>query len=389
LLGAKAVTGTFGTLEVNKTSGTASLSNNATVNTALALISGVLNTGSYALTLGSSATMSELATSYVTGTVQTTRPVATAGLAQNFGGLGLTLTPASGSSAVPGSTLVRRVTGTALSGVNSHQSMLRYFDIQPATNAGLNITLTIGYLDTELNGIPEGNLAFFRSTSGTSGPWQRVTTTGRNTTANTITATGVDHFSIWTLGNSASPLPVELTAFTAEQQGSSALLRWNTASEKNNDRFEVEASTDGQRFARIGTVVGHGNTSSSTDYRFVDEKLMAYSANLVYYRLRQVDANGTATYSLTRSVAVSGAERPQLAVYPTVAVSGQPLRYRYTGPALAADATLDVFDMVGRQVSSQPAEAAGSLFPKLLPTGWYLVRLRTATGTLQDRFYQP
>jgi hypothetical protein len=91
-----------------------------------------------------------------------------------------------------------------------------------------------------------------------------------------------------------------------------------------------------------------------------------------------------------RTVALAGAaEQPQLTVYPTVAAAGQPVAYRYAGPSLPANTTLDIFDALGRQVGQQAAEAAGTLVLKALPTGWYWVRLRTATGTVQDRFYQP
>jgi hypothetical protein len=55
-----------------------------------------------------------------------------------------------------------------------------------------------------------------------------------------------------------APLPVQLTIFTAEAVGSAARLTWRTASELNNARFEVEASTDGRTFAHLGNVAGHG-----------------------------------------------------------------------------------------------------------------------------------
>ena len=375
---------TIRSLTISNTSGVA-LSASSTLTTALTLANGGLTTGSYALTLGSTATLTESASSYVTGTVQTTRDLSTAG-ANAFGGLGLTLAPAAGST-LPGLTLVRRTTGTARTGVSGRQGILRSFDIQPAVNTGLNVTLTFGYRDAELNGITETNLVLFKSETGVAGTWGRQAAATFDASANTATLAGVRDFSIWTLGSLSAPLPVELASFTAQAEGRTAHLAWSTASEKNSAYFAIERSRDGRAFEQIGQERGQGTKTSLTSYAFHDEQLLA---SLTYYRLRQVNTDGTFSYSPVRTVALAeAAEQPQLAVYPTVAVASQPVAYRYTGPALPANATLEVFDALGRLMGQQAAEAAGLLTMQVLPTGWYWVRLRTATGTVQDRFYQP
>ena len=371
----------FGTLLVNKAAGTVVLQANLVVGTALALTSGTLSTGSFRVVLSSTATLTESNTAYVTGTVAATRTVA-AGTAEAFGGLGLTLTPAPGSPS-PGSTAVVRTTGTALSGAGTSQSILRYFDIQPATNTGLNVTLDFSYLDHERNGIAAAGVALFKAAS-TTGPWQAqspITISG-----NTVRKTGITDFSVWTLGSAANPLPVELAAFTAEAQGTDALLRWATASEKNSDHFEVEASADGTAFGRIGTVAGQGSSSMAHAYRFVDAHLAGYGSPQVYYRLRQVDQDGTATYSPVRVVAVgaSSAAAVGFQVYPTLLAAGEPLRYELTGALAgqAAGAELTVYTTTGQLVSTQrlAAGTTGLVALPPLPAGWYLVRLRPANG---------
>lgn len=98
-----------------------------------------------------------------------------------------------------------------------------------------------------------------------------------------------------TVSNTSQPLPVELVSFTAEALGADALLKWATASEKNNDRFEVEASADGRSFRRIGQVPGHGSSTQPHTYQLTDAAIARYGASVVYYRLRQVDADGTAS----------------------------------------------------------------------------------------------
>ncbi len=376
---AQTLAGNVGSVVVEKTGGTVTLSNHADVATSLTMTSGVLSTGSYTLTLGSAATLVESETSYVTGAVQTTRDVSSAGAVNSFGGLGLTLTPAAGSTALPGSTLVRRVTGTPLTGQLDRQGIARYFDIQPTVNQGLNVSLTFGYLENELNGIGEEQLTFFRSTSGLGGPWQPVAVGSRSTAANTVSVTGVEHFSVWTLGSRQAPLPVELLSFTATQEGPDALLRWATAQEKDNDRFELEVSTDGQRFAAIGTVAGQGTTASRTDYRFRDAQLLLRGANVVHYRLRQVDLDGTATLSVVRSVSIDRTGQSRLKLVPN------PTRLATTLTGSQPGAAVQVFDAVGRQVLTATADAAGTahlVLPAHLPAGVYLVRSSAQTTRL-------
>ena len=322
-------------LTLNNSAGL-TLSQNLTPAT-LSLITGILTTGPNTLTLDAPATLTETATAYVKGTVQTTRDLS-APVATEFGGLGLTLTPTAGSP-LPGLTLVRRTTGTARTGVSGRQGILRSFDIQPAVNTGLDVTLTFGYRDAELNGISETSLALFKSETGAAGTWGRQAAATFDANANTATLTGVRDFSIWTLGSLSAPLPVELASFTAQAEGRATHLAWSTAAEKNSAYFAIERSRDGRAFEQIGQERGQGTKTSPTRYAFRDEHL---PAGLTYYRLRQVDVDGTASYSAVRTVALAAAApEAALVVYPTKAVPGQPLRYAYTGPALPAAATLE------------------------------------------------
>ncbi|MDO7850258.1 M36 family metallopeptidase [Hymenobacter convexus] len=362
-------------LQVNKASGIVTLTRDLAIGTSLTMTSGMLQTTtSYKVVLGSTATLAETDASYVAGTVAATRPLA-AGTAENFGGLGLTLQPATGSVA-PGSTLVLRTTGAVLTGAGTSKSILRSFDIRPTTNSGLNVTLAFSYFAHELNGIPVANLALFKSTSGTT-PW--ILQRGTTAAGNTVSKTGIADFSVWTLGNSAAPLPVELTEFTAERQEADGLLRWATASEKNNDYFAVESSLDGQVFQPLGRVAGHGTSAQRQDYRFVDKNLARYAAEQVYYRLRQVDQDGTATFSPVRNLQVPAMAGFAVQAVPNPSHDAVSLTIR-TGTA--GPATVLLFDALGRQLgqmevnlpvgtSSLPLDAARGL-----PTGVYLLRVR-------------
>ena len=171
----------------------------------------------------------------------------------------------------------------------------------------------------------------------------------------------------------AAPLPVVLAGFTVSAQTpASVALYWNTATETHSARFEVERSIDGKVFARIGVVAAAGNSSTPRAYSLVDNQLPAGVARF-YYRLRQVDTDGTATYSPVRVVTrLAPAEAPLLA-YPNPAHDA--VHVRVLGAV--AEAPLLVFDGLGNLVRTQPAPAAGTeaVMPLAgLPAGFYILR---------------
>ncbi|NOY76236.1 MAG: DUF4876 domain-containing protein, partial [Calditrichaeota bacterium] len=89
-------------------------------------------------------------------------------------------------------------------------------------------------------------------------------------------------------------MPVELASFTASVGKKGVTLSWTTASETNNLGFEIQRSLDKKAFQKIGFVKGNGTTSKSHVYSFVDESA---HGNTYYYRLKQVDLDGTFEFS--------------------------------------------------------------------------------------------
>ena len=85
-------------------------------------------------------------------------------------------------------------------------------------------------------------------------------------------------------------LPVELLSFKAIQNKKAVELQWQTATEINNDYFEVERSVNGKDFESIGIVEGNGNSTEINNYQFTDSEIMNGD---YYYRLKQVDFDGT------------------------------------------------------------------------------------------------
>tara|TARA_B110000967_G_C18855239_1_gene546846 strand:+ start:778 stop:1566 length:789 start_codon:yes stop_codon:yes gene_type:complete len=102
-------------------------------------------------------------------------------------------------------------------------------------------------------------------------------------------------------------LPVDLISFEAEREEDNIKLNWSTASEENNDYFEIQKSYDGEVFTPIGYVDGAGNSNEVLDYSYTDSE-----TNKAYYRLKQLDYDGEFEYS--DIVVVKGNRREVMSV---------------------------------------------------------------------------
>jgi photosystem II stability/assembly factor-like uncharacterized protein len=101
---------------------------------------------------------------------------------------------------------------------------------------------------------------------------------------------------------STNPIPVELISFRASLNERLVQLNWQTATETNNSGFEVLRSTDNITFSSLGFVKGAGNSSSPKFYSFDDTEIQ--SGVRYYYKLKQIDFDGSFTYSNTIEIAI-------------------------------------------------------------------------------------
>jgi hypothetical protein len=164
---------------------------------------------------------------------------------------------------------------------------------------------------------------------------------------------------------------VQLVDFTATAVGPAAVrLAWVTASELLSAQFEVERSVDGVRFAEVGRVAAAGTSAASHTYSLTDAALPSGTSRF-YYRLKQVDLDGTFRYSLVRSVALAGAAG-SLSLSPNPAQGGAA-----TLLGAGAGTVVTVVDALGRPVLAATADAAGTAalaLPTGLAPGVYVVR---------------
>ncbi|MEL6592702.1 MAG: hypothetical protein AAFQ68_21565, partial [Bacteroidota bacterium] len=102
-----------------------------------------------------------------------------------------------------------------------------------------------------------------------------------------------------------SSFPVEWLSFDALWSDDAAVLHWATATEVNADYFEIERSWNGKEFNKIGKQQAAGNSSDVQAYSFRDAGLSQQQIWKVYYRLRQIDLDGTVSYSNTVQLNIS------------------------------------------------------------------------------------
>jgi hypothetical protein len=222
------------------------------------------------------------------GTVETTRTFGSFLSSENFGNIGIIVSTA----VAPGVTTIKRG-HTQQIGIGNNGSIYRYFDILPATNTGLNATLTMNFFDN--NEIPgsfiKNNFKFYRSIDN-GVTWEEKILSTVNTTSNFVQLTGIPSFSRWTISDYLiSPLPVSFLGMQTDcEQGGKVIIKWQTASEINAHYFDIERSVDGINWLVVGRVDAKGNTSYISNYSFTDGTVPSNFKG--YYRLRQFDFDG-------------------------------------------------------------------------------------------------
>ena len=141
-------------------------------------------------------------------------------------------------------------------------------------------------------------------------------------------------------------VPVELTSFAATSSGSDVTLNWSTASELNNLGFEVQRFA-GEEFITVGFVSGYGTTTETKSYRFVDANL---SAGTYSYRLKQVDYNGTFSYSEIVNVDITAPVQFELSQnYPNPFNPSTTINFSIPQ---SSNVTLRIFNTLGQEVKT-------------------------------------
>jgi hypothetical protein len=173
------------------------------------------------------------------------------------------------------------------------------------------------------------------------------------------------------LGGSA--LPVTWLSFRAALEGDDVQLSWSTASESNNEGFDVQRSENGRDWQTIGFVPGAGTTSEVTNYSYTDPTPSTLNAQLIYYRLQQRDYDGTTDYSPIRVIQLG--TQSGIRVFPNPA--DEAVTVAFAEP-LEKRGTLQLFNQNGRLVAEEvlaPGTSEHTIRVAYLPAGTYVMRV--------------
>ena len=179
------------------------------------------------------------------------------------------------------------------------------------------------------------------------------------------------------------PLPVELVSFIADYTSGNVNLSWITATELNNSGFDVERKTETGDWNKITFIQGNGTTTETKHYFFSDDVKDLNSSKL-FYRLKQIDFDGTFKYSNEIEVNINLPTRFQLEQnYPNPFNPVTVIKYQLPNKSLV---TLKVFDILGKEVESLVDEEKDAGYYQLsfnassLSSGIYLYTLQTGSN---------
>lgn len=173
-------------------------------------------------------------------------------------------------------------------------------------------------------------------------------------------------------------MPVHLVSFQGKWvDGAGNELSWVTSWEKNNDHFEVQSSSTAKSFESIGRITGKGTTNALQTYTFVDAQPLA---ELTYYRLKQIDLDGSISYSPIIGIR-RGVVESTLVAYPNPTAD----KLHLTLPNQVIT-EMNLYTLTGEQVLHQVGNTPW-VDVQHLPTGSYVIEVKTEVGAVyRQRF---
>jgi len=238
-------------------------------------------------------------------------------------------------------------------------------------------------LDLDLD---QAQFWFNGSQVGTTWSWSRNNTIQKRIAANDFygplqTTADECYYDDYWFGDEAW-VPVELTSFTGNVNSlGQVVLNWETATEVNNQGFEIERRTETSEFRTVGFVEGNGTTTQQNSYSYIDK---AAEQGVNYYRLKQVDFNGTYSYSDVVEVEITSPVTFELAQnYPNPFNPSTIINYSIPE---AGNIRLSVYNLVGEEVAvlvngfSQAGSFEVTFDASNLSTGVYLYKLQSANS---------
>ncbi len=242
-----------------------------------------------------------------------------------------------------------------------------------------DVVLSLSYVNDEVlapaNSITPSSL---RATQfdDPNGEWTRTgygvnnvgTTTG--TTSN-IVVPSAEFFPAWTLVDQFVFLPVELTRFETQCHGNERLFYWETATETNNNFFILEKSWDGTHFFAIDQLPGAGTSTQPQVYSSLETEVSMEA----FYRLAQVDFDGTTRYSEIISGKTCTSEDLTVHVFPNPSQGMFNVKFAKNGPY-----KYRLLNLLGDIILQGVVQNGGQINLSEMPSGTYLFHVDLEVG---------
>lgn len=246
----------------------------------------------------------------------------------------------------------------------------RYWTIKPVTNTDVEVKLyftatELSALQSAASSLSGGKYAFssvnelemVKYPNGGAGSFTTPASSGGVVIVPTFTGPVSGVYTATFMVNSFStfyiypasylrPLPVELIDFTAKAIDNKFIsLRWSTATEINNEGFDIERSTDGINFEKIGHLSGNGNSNVINHYSYQDNNV---AKGIYYYRLKQIDFDGVFEYSEIRNASILGGDKLSVSFFiPNPAENQSSLNFEVINDTKVS---IEIYDGIGRKV---------------------------------------
>lgn len=217
---------------------------------------------------------------------------------------------------------------------------------------------------------------------------ETVPLTGSGSYKIQLVSTSITSTDMCTSGTSARTytiLPISLEAFSGVRIGAANVLSWRSSLEQNASRYEVERSTDGITFSRIGSVQA---TGSGSNYRFADKDLLQ---PVYYYRLKLVDLDNRSKYSAVIMLRDNGGSVVMESVRPNPFTDNLAVSLVVNE---AQTIRISLVDITGREVVAKTINAiAGAQTLQLqglqsLGEGLYILQVTGRNLRLQEKVFK-
>ena len=177
-------------------------------------------------------------------------------------------------------------------------------------------------------------------------------------------------------------LPIQLIYFRGIKQVEGILLEWKTASEQNNARFEIERSADGRNFNTIGSLPGSGTSSIEKIYNYKD---ISPLPGLNYYRLKQINTDGSHTYSSIIIIRFETGDN-SFVIYPNPVTEKMTIEFAQN---VSNKAQIEIYDASGRELFSQAITTSSrqiNINTGSLVQGVYFIKVRIDNKIYTNEF---